>query len=355
MGISPAGLELLLEEAAYRPFTGKGLVLGRQHVTFDAAHLARRAEVHRIPLAGASLELSPAPSLANKGFISDTYLFKQLGCDSLEALDFDGSEGANLLHDLNRTDLPEPWRGQFDLIFDGGTIEHVFHGPNALLCIHDLLREAGRVVHFSPMQNWVGHGFVQFCPAYFAEYYAWNLYRVDRVRMNRLDIWDVVHGMGTNHPYDEEFLMANHFGALDGAVWCVWVSATKTSSSTRGRIPVQARYLQHCTADPSAALQRLQDLGLSEALIYGAGNVGRSVLDEARVRGVRIPFFVDSSAEKQETIVDGLRVLSLADAMAKGPHVYIVCSVQRQRELVNAIQRAYLGAGKDCRIIPAVA
>jgi SAM-dependent methyltransferase len=355
MGISPAGLELLLDEVACRPLAGRGLVLGRQHVTFDAAHLARRAEAHRVSLAGVPLELSQAPSLASKGYISDTYLFRQLGCDSLDALDFDGSEGATLLHDLNRTDLPESLRGQFDVICDIGTVEHVFHTPNALLCIHDLLADKGRIIHFSPMQNWVGHGFMQFCPAYFSEYYDWNLYRVDHVLMNRLDVWEFVQGIGTNHPYDADFFLANHFGVFDAAVWSVWVSAAKTRSSTRGRIPVQARYLQSRMADPAAALDRLQSLGFAETVIYGAAEVGQSVLREARSRGIRIPFFVDDSAEKQGTVIDGVPVVSIVEAIERGPHVYIVGSVLRQRNVVKAIHGAYGGARADCRIIPVVA
>lgn len=115
-----------------------------------------------------------------------------------------------------------------------GTFEHVFHAANALLCIHDLLADEGRILHFSPMQNWVGQRFVQFCPAYFSEYYDWNPYRVDHVLMNRLDVWEFVQGMGTNHPHDADFFLADHCGVFDAAVWVSEGDSRSLRWSARG-------------------------------------------------------------------------------------------------------------------------
>ena len=53
-------------------------------------------------------------------------LMEKLGFGPMEAMDFSGFEGATILHDLNKPPAPE-LENQFDFIFDGGTIEHVFN------------------------------------------------------------------------------------------------------------------------------------------------------------------------------------------------------------------------------------
>ena len=56
-------------------------------------------------------------------------------------------EDADFIHDLNSVPAPKPLRDRFDVIFNYGTIEHVFHVPNALQNIHDMLKVGGRVIH----------------------------------------------------------------------------------------------------------------------------------------------------------------------------------------------------------------
>ncbi len=97
--------------------------------------------------------------------------FSKLGFSTLRALDVSDFEGADHIFDLNDDELPERLVGQFDAVFNGGTLEHVFHVPNALTSITRMLRPGGVVVHVLPCNGWVNHGFYQFSPTLMFDYY----------------------------------------------------------------------------------------------------------------------------------------------------------------------------------------
>ncbi|SEN48007.1 Methyltransferase domain-containing protein [Gemmobacter aquatilis] len=90
-------------------------------------------------------------------------LMSSLGFGQMEALDFSDYEGATILQDLNCPVGPE-LEGQFDLIFDGGTLEHVFNVPMALQSVFRMLKPGGRFISVNGMNGWMGHGLYQFNP-----------------------------------------------------------------------------------------------------------------------------------------------------------------------------------------------
>lgn len=97
---------------------------------------------------------------------SDGYsetLFAKLGFGQIESMDLSDFEGATLLQDLNAP-VPEDLEQQFDFIFDGGTIEHVFNVPVALQNVFRMLKPGGMFVSANGMNGWVGHGMYQFNP-----------------------------------------------------------------------------------------------------------------------------------------------------------------------------------------------
>ena len=86
-----------------------------------------------------------------------------------DTLDISNYEGANLIYDLNhRIDLGLT----YDLIVDGGTLEHIYNVPLALENISSLLKVGGRVLHFVPGNNQMGHGMYQFSPEFFSSVYS---------------------------------------------------------------------------------------------------------------------------------------------------------------------------------------
>lgn len=82
-------------------------------------------------------------------------VFSRLGFPGLQALDISDFEGADHIFDLNQDELPEHLTSRFDAVFNGGTLEHVFHVPNALTSITRMLRPGGVVVSRHALQ-WMG-------------------------------------------------------------------------------------------------------------------------------------------------------------------------------------------------------
>lgn len=92
--------------------------------------------------------------------------FAALGAQQVDSMDNSNFEGAKLLHDLNQP-IPAAWKGQYDAVIDGGTLEHVFNFPVALRNVMEMVRPGGRLFIHNCANNMCGHGFYQFSPELF--------------------------------------------------------------------------------------------------------------------------------------------------------------------------------------------
>ena len=90
-------------------------------------------------------------------------LFETLGTKELTSIDASSFEGATWIHDMNNP-IPSDWRERFDLVFDGGTLEHVFQFPTALKSAMEMVKVGGHLLIQTPANNFCGHGFYQFSP-----------------------------------------------------------------------------------------------------------------------------------------------------------------------------------------------
>ena len=95
----------------------------------------------------------------------DTFA-RALGAQTVTACDMSGYEGATLVHDLNLP-VPRDWEEKFDVVIDGGTLEHVFNFPVAIANCMRMVRTGGHLILLSPANNYFGHGFYQFSPELF--------------------------------------------------------------------------------------------------------------------------------------------------------------------------------------------
>src|SRR5262249_30321510 len=161
-----------LKEHKRKPFSGALLCLGQPDVYFGYEKLRKMALTVEVELE-ASVEVTPSHNqhFASLGYISGQTLFKSLGFESVHSLDYSDFEGAGIIHALNSSELPKELYERFDVIIDHGTIEHVFHIPNALLNLFRMLKIGGRLIHSSPTSNLVDHGFYMFSPTLFYDFY----------------------------------------------------------------------------------------------------------------------------------------------------------------------------------------
>jgi SAM-dependent methyltransferase len=103
-------------------------------------------------------------------FMTQTDLFELLGYRRVDSIDYYPDERPSLVLDLNEP-LPPEVGSEFDLVYDGGTMEHCFNPVQLLRNATSLVSPDGMVIHHVPMNNWVDHGFYQFSPTLFFDYY----------------------------------------------------------------------------------------------------------------------------------------------------------------------------------------
>jgi hypothetical protein len=110
--------------------------------------------------------------------------FSLLGAQEISSIDYSSFESANILHDLNLP-LPADLRCRFSVVYDGGTLEHVFNILQALKNAMEMVRLDGYFVQATVCNNFAGHGFWQFSPELiFRVFSKANGYRVDAVLLH---------------------------------------------------------------------------------------------------------------------------------------------------------------------------
>ncbi|NJL28687.1 MAG: hypothetical protein HC897_12740 [Thermoanaerobaculia bacterium] len=268
MGVPRGVVRLLLEEAKARPFSGSVLQLGKMSIYCTQRELETWAREQGVALAqGVTPELSHDPALARLGCLSDRSFFQLLGFSEVRSCDFSDWEGADLILDLNG-DVPAELVGRFDVVFEAGTIQHVFHLPNVLRNVHRLLEVGGRVIHgMVPSSNHVDHGFYMFSPTLFWDYYTANGYRLEsEYFFEFLPAWfggKLASGRWKIYRYEPGCLDHLSYGRFGGRQLGIFVVATKTPEASCDVIPQQGYFVrfwrQPAALEPSArgvALER---------------------------------------------------------------------------------------------------
>lgn len=89
-----------------------------------------------------------------------------LGFSRIDMMDASEYDGANVIQDLNLP-IPQGMHERYDLVIDGGTLEHIFNFPAALENVMRMAKLGGQILLFTPANNQCGHGFYQFSPELF--------------------------------------------------------------------------------------------------------------------------------------------------------------------------------------------
>jgi SAM-dependent methyltransferase len=165
---------------------GRVCTLGRQDLLISAERLYKllsRMGVDASGFDGEFVRGQPRRQYADG-------IFRLLDASEVVAVDFCDFQGARIVHDLNQPIGPE-LHEQFDTVFDGGTLEHVFNFPVAIKNVMEMVRVGGRLLIQAPANNFCGHGFYQFSPELFYRVLsAENGYRVSRMVIFEWDAKD---------------------------------------------------------------------------------------------------------------------------------------------------------------------
>jgi hypothetical protein len=97
------------------------------------------------------------------GEYADRFFTECLGVSHMSTLDYSSYEGADLLHDLNQP-VPADLKNRFDVVVEGGSLEHIFNFPVAIANLMQMTRVGGTFFASTVSNNLCGHGFYQFSP-----------------------------------------------------------------------------------------------------------------------------------------------------------------------------------------------
>ena len=263
MGLAKPALRFIAREHKRKLFTGPILTLGRQNVyaTLDEVRQLLISEgITPTNLPSGEGTRTNIPSWFGTPYennTSDVAFFRLLGATDIMALDYSNFENAEIVHNLNYP-VPDELCNRFDLIVDGGTIEHVFDVRQSLMNIALMLKPGGRIIHLSPASNYVNHGFYQFSPTLFYDYYAAN----DFVNLKGFIVEHDIHY--ASRPW--EFFEVGVEGrfASNQALATVFV-AEKSINSTVDKVPMQSYYTQVYISTEGGASRRSK--GSAKAII----------------------------------------------------------------------------------------
>ena len=157
MGVNCFVLDFLLRFRERRLFKGSCLQLGRQQLHIFPNHYEAGMNV----FSRYDKVENYNSILSCTGYTEN--LFSYLGCDSVVSMDYSNYEGSEIIHNMNNP-VPEEYYEKYDVIFDGGTIEHIF---DVKMCFHNvkkMLKKNGIFISVNGANNHLGHGFYQFSP-----------------------------------------------------------------------------------------------------------------------------------------------------------------------------------------------
>ena len=242
MGFIRANMIPILKEGSHRPFGGKLLLLGQGDIYFDLPHLRRMAKIANF-VVDESIPVRPShiSIFAEKGYPHGETVFRMLGFSSVSVLDYSAFEGAEVIFDLNSAELPAELGEQFDVIIDHGTLEHVFHLPNALNNVFRMLKEGGRAIFSAPSGNFFDHGFYMLQPTLFSDWLTANQWQVESIQVAQF----------TPNQETEPCFFADYepglfdsvsYGKMDNKLYSTVSVATKIKGATGHVCPQQGAY-----------------------------------------------------------------------------------------------------------------
>ena len=249
MGLMPSHIRMFIKMQKKYKFSGAACVLGNQEVwatpedieqycneaeqTFKAASQIKR---HTSRLFDGDPDLS---KIAND-FIHAKTFFEMMGFDQYVDIDNFEYDQPALLHDMNLP-LPEHVHDQFDLVVDGGTVEHIFDIAQVMENMVNMVRVDGCVMHLASFD--MDHGFYGLSPCFFHDYYRANGFSDFSCYIMATDYSNVLEQYKKHRPYFEyEYGMDLSCLLSTSSSWLIFFSARKIKKLEAPLVPTQGMF-----------------------------------------------------------------------------------------------------------------
>jgi len=174
MAINAPVLELLLKSAAQTPGGKRLACMGYPDMLVTEAQLTQLCGADilaRVQFRDDSAAILRWHGLAGRmaRMVESQSLFVALGITT-DFFDIHASRGFEIVADLNQPLKPELC-DSYDLVYDGGTMEHCFNVGQVMRNIFGLAKVGGHIVHINPL-NYYNHGFFGFNPTFYHDFYV---------------------------------------------------------------------------------------------------------------------------------------------------------------------------------------
>jgi SAM-dependent methyltransferase len=174
MGMIELNVRLVMHQSRAHDFArSRLLTIGKQGIDFTLDELRDWAKQSNFALDESHL----VATVTEKNPLTDNEFFRSLGFLSVDSMDCNEYEGASIICNLNK-DIPNDLHNRFDVIFDGGSTEHVFNVPKAFENYNKMLKVGGLVIHSLPSTGCLDHGFYMFSPTLLYDYYSQNRWEI---------------------------------------------------------------------------------------------------------------------------------------------------------------------------------
>jgi len=185
MGLPTPSLKFLLRKSKQYNFTGPLLTLGNQDIYATAKDIKRWAKEEKIHLSNPDKILystsSDVPKVNKEAldYIHAKTFFEFMGINEEDYYDIDkfDFDKPRIIHDL-QLPIDAKFHNSFNLVIDSGTLEHIFDAKSAMENIVKVTKINGFVLQIIPAQNYLNHGFYQFSPTFFYDFYAANGFEI---------------------------------------------------------------------------------------------------------------------------------------------------------------------------------
>jgi hypothetical protein len=161
MGLDYNGVKFLLYAKSVGVDFSETATIGRQYLYIDPTELKDILSKFNYQVDDRYLELI---FKENSGYAET--LFRYIGAKNLYSFDRSSYENATYLHDMNCI-IPECHKDKYDVVIDGGALEHIFNFPVAIKNCMEMVKIGGHYLGMTIGNNFMGHGFYQFSPELF--------------------------------------------------------------------------------------------------------------------------------------------------------------------------------------------
>ncbi len=346
MGINyNAGLSVMLQgKDGYEEFKGKSILMLGNQITWIRRDVLREI-FQRCEFKYDKQILDLDDLDYGKDRVDSYELFHLMGFTKVLSSDVSSYEGADIIFDLSK-DLPEDLVEQFDYIYDGGTLEHIFNVPKALNNIGAMCKIGGTIIHDVPCNNWIDHGFYSFSPTAFIDYYQVNKYKINTIFLigvQNLSL-EQVNVLSPDCRYNDMNSWAKKY-APSCETLCV-CSVQKRENSTNDKFPdMQYLYVKINEEMHRYELKtRIEDfrLYLEEKKdcrigIYGSGITAEKLLNIKEIREHTIGIYEKEA--KSKYIIGGEEYKSLDINKVAEEKIDAILIGSEKKEVIDIIRR----------------